>query len=74
MGWRTGGSLGCVFFLSLSPSFPVSCAVLTLTLPPSNLPPLQAKFGTEDTPLFVSYKEGSFGFKGLIALLQMMRA
>jgi hypothetical protein len=58
------------FFLFLS--FSLRCTDVN---PPSlEFPPSQAKFGTEDTPLFVSYKEGSFGFKGLIALLQMMRA
>lgn len=66
----------------LPPFFPPFSTDRSLTSHfPSSLPlPLslgvtkQAKFGTEDEPLFVSYKEGSFGFKGLVALLQMMRA
>ncbi|GAA5977629.1 hypothetical protein JCM11641_006880 [Rhodosporidiobolus odoratus] len=34
----------------------------------------RSKFGTEDEPLHIAYAQGSFGWSGLIALMQMMRA
>jgi hypothetical protein len=33
----------------------------------------QQKFGTEDEPLHIAYKPGSFGWSGLVALMKLMR-
>lgn len=35
---------------------------------------IQAKFGTEEEPLHIAYPQNSFGLKGLVALMHMMRA